>query len=138
MEGRATSSAAAVANSASASTTTEMDSRPSSTSSGEFSLGARGSRKECWASRDAYFQCCSEQKEDRSKCLPEKKVFDERCLPSWVRHFEILRFGPDTMTAEYAGSSRDNFTEAVPTGRRDVVATPPMTPAGVSLGGVRI
>ncbi|CAD7932481.1 unnamed protein product [Amoebophrya sp. A120] len=93
------------------------------------------SRQECWDSRDAFFQCCTEQNEDQTKCQAERSVFEAKCLPSWVRHFEIMRFGPELGGAGggvrsknaadvenkvgLAMDSKNYFQQSVPTGRRD-------------------
>jgi len=84
------------------------------------------SRRACWASKEAYFQCLNNSSssiegpgkktdsidaspsssrivlgsndpgtrpatENRKKyCSEDRKIFEERCLPSWVKHFEVF------------------------------------------------
>jgi hypothetical protein len=45
----------------------------------------------CWKARDAYFTCLVDNEEDKSKCLDQKRVFDQSCLPSWVPHLSTHR-----------------------------------------------
>ena len=63
-------------------------------------------RSQCWAGKDAYFQCLDGLK-STTKNLPEdpgapqcaelKHTFRASCLESWVKHFEIQRFGEVAM-----------------------------------------
>ncbi|CAE6951271.1 COA6 [Symbiodinium microadriaticum] len=53
-------------------------------------------RRECWASRDAFFACLDQGDgqmgpEAEKRCAKEWIQFQKRCLPSWVKHFVMQR-----------------------------------------------
>ena len=45
------------------------------------------SRRKCWTSRDEYFECLTKNKEDESKCVELRKVFDNQCPNTWVGNY---------------------------------------------------
>ena len=48
-------------------------------------------RKQCWASRDLFFQCLRDKNEDVKKCETEGKAYEKKCPKSWVMHFNLQR-----------------------------------------------
>nr|CEL66368.1 TPA: hypothetical protein BN1204_021855 [Neospora caninum Liverpool] len=50
------------------------------------------SRTACWAAKDEYFACLDRHDGDSySECKEYKQRFEERCLPSWQKHFMAQR-----------------------------------------------
>ncbi|CAI9563592.1 unnamed protein product [Staurois parvus] len=43
-------------------------------------------RKACWDSRDLYWQCLDDTKEDRDRCQQIRKGFEKNCPQTWVGH----------------------------------------------------
>lgn len=41
-------------------------------------------RKKCWSSRDAYWECLDQNEDNESKCLAQKKCFENDCPNLWV------------------------------------------------------
>lgn len=63
----------------------------------------KSKRRECWNSRDLFFDCLTENKIDNSldpknkaevtsKCGPLLNDFEKNCVASWVKHFQDKRF----------------------------------------------
>lgn len=54
-------------------------------------------RKVCLATKDQYFQCVRDKIKDDKKtdagCAEARALFNQKCLPSWVKHFEFQQFG---------------------------------------------
>eukprot|EP01134_Creolimax_fragrantissima_P002914 CFRG2914T1 len=44
-------------------------------------------RAECYTNRDAYFECLTNNKEDKEACTALLEKFEATCMPSWVKHF---------------------------------------------------
>ena len=41
-------------------------------------------RKKCWESKDTYWKCLDEKKEDASKCFEERRYYESNCSKTWV------------------------------------------------------
>ncbi|KAI8469984.1 MAG: hypothetical protein J3K34DRAFT_469558 [Monoraphidium minutum] len=70
-----------------------MFSRPGSAASD--STTSKSGRTQCYAARDAFYQCVREcgqlyasGAEVPSKCKKLRAQFEGACLPSWVKHFD--------------------------------------------------
>ncbi|GFT00201.1 cytochrome c oxidase assembly factor 6 homolog [Nephila pilipes] len=57
----------------------------------EMSFPDKDTRKKCWASRDAYWECLDQNNDNPSSCLEEKKCFENDCPNLWVQHFNRKR-----------------------------------------------
>ena len=86
--------------------TTSASSAPAAASSQAAPSSGGFSRKRCIKRKDAYFACLDDwDAQARSTnggspsptvdCSAAKTSFDRDCLPSWVKHFEIQRFGAE-------------------------------------------
>ncbi|ODV79595.1 putative cytochrome c oxidase subunit Vib [Suhomyces tanzawaensis NRRL Y-17324] len=71
----------------------------------------KSKRKECWESRDQFFECLTKNKIDNSldpkeqqnvesNCGKLRKEFEGKCVASWVKHFQDKRFN-DLTRARY-------------------------------------
>lgn len=41
-------------------------------------------RKKCWDSKDAYWQCLTDNNDDASKCAKERQEYEGSCIKQWV------------------------------------------------------
>ncbi len=41
-------------------------------------------RKKCWESKDIYWKCLDDNKEDASKCTEERNYYEKNCSKTWV------------------------------------------------------
>ncbi|CAG5135845.1 unnamed protein product [Candidula unifasciata] len=48
-------------------------------------------RQKCWASKDAYWQCLTDNNDDTSKCGKERKEYESSCIKQWVSYFDKRR-----------------------------------------------
>nr|DBA32358.1 TPA: hypothetical protein GDO54_000157 [Pyxicephalus adspersus] len=48
-------------------------------------------RKACWDSRDRYWQCLDDSKDDKDKCQQIRKGFEDNCPQTWVKYFDKRR-----------------------------------------------
>ena len=49
-------------------------------------------RKKCWDSKDIYWKCLDENKEDASKCADERRYYENNCSKTWVILFYLFIF----------------------------------------------
>ncbi|KAF8840927.1 hypothetical protein BDN67DRAFT_967850 [Paxillus ammoniavirescens] len=67
-----------------------------SSSKPEVSVVTRQDRKQCWESRDLYFQCLDrggvlEAGKEGTVCAKEKSKYEENCAKSWIEYFNKRR-----------------------------------------------
>ncbi|XP_040195747.1 cytochrome c oxidase assembly factor 6 homolog [Rana temporaria] len=48
-------------------------------------------RKACWDSRDRYWQCLDDTKEDKDKCQQIRKGYEQSCPLTWIKYFDKRR-----------------------------------------------
>jgi cytochrome c oxidase assembly factor 6 len=47
-------------------------------------LASKEGREKCWKSRDEYWKCLDTNNEEKSKCKPERELFEKDCSKTWV------------------------------------------------------
>ncbi|KAF9230252.1 cytochrome oxidase c subunit VIb-domain-containing protein [Melanogaster broomeanus] len=67
-----------------------------SSSKPEVSAVTRQDRKQCWESRDLYFECLDrvavlEAGKEGSACAKENSRYEENCAKSWIEYFNKRR-----------------------------------------------
>ncbi|KAF9223249.1 hypothetical protein BS17DRAFT_705498 [Gyrodon lividus] len=67
-----------------------------SSSKPEVSAATRQDRKQCWESRDLYFECLDrvgvlEAGKEGSACIKQKSQYEENCAKSWIEYFNRRR-----------------------------------------------
>lgn len=81
-------------------------------------------RKECWDSRDKFFECLTKNGIDNSMDPKEKskvdlncgdllKEFEGKCVASWVKHFQDKRFN-DLVRSRYIEKLQREGAEELP------------------------
>lgn len=45
---------------------------------------SKDGREKCWKARDAFWQCLTENGEDKEKCKKERELFENNCSKTWV------------------------------------------------------
>ena len=45
-------------------------------------------REDCWKARDTFWKCMNNNEQDGTKCMEERKPFEELCPQQWVTHFD--------------------------------------------------
>lgn len=84
----------------------------------------KSKRQECWAARDAFFECLTTNKIDNSldpknksvvdsQCGKLLKDFEGKCVASWVKHFQDKRYN-DLMRARYIEKLEAEGAEPLP------------------------
>ncbi|XP_056417117.1 cytochrome c oxidase assembly factor 6 homolog [Hyla sarda] len=48
-------------------------------------------RKACWDSRDTYWQCLEDNKEEAAKCQRARQSFESLCPRQWIKYFDKRR-----------------------------------------------
>lgn len=41
-------------------------------------------RKKCWTAKDNYWKCLDDNGEDPSKCLEQRRLYENDCSKTWV------------------------------------------------------
>lgn len=45
-------------------------------------------REICWNARDTFLECLKTNELDETKCITQRKCYENSCPRSWVAHFE--------------------------------------------------
>ncbi|XP_071989060.1 cytochrome c oxidase assembly factor 6 homolog isoform X1 [Engystomops pustulosus] len=64
---------------------------PSYTYSSIMTAPTAKERKACWDSRDKYWQCLEDNKEDVAKCQQLRQSFESLCPRQWTKYFDKRR-----------------------------------------------
>ncbi|KAH7884827.1 cytochrome oxidase c subunit VIb-domain-containing protein [Phlebopus sp. FC_14] len=67
-----------------------------SSSKPDVSAATRQDRKQCWDSRDAYFDCLDregvlEAGQEGNACAKSKSRYEDHCAKSWIEYFNKRR-----------------------------------------------
>ncbi|RXG60794.1 cytochrome c oxidase assembly factor 6-like protein [Armadillidium vulgare] len=56
-----------------------------------MSIRDKISRKECWDSRDRYWECLDLENTSRDQCTELRRLYEISCPSQWVKHFDRKR-----------------------------------------------
>jgi hypothetical protein len=47
-------------------------------------VASKEGREKCWESRDIYWKCLTDYKENEKKCKKQRDLYENNCTQSWV------------------------------------------------------